>query len=160
MTVLMRKMKPTACSCSNVEMGDDRRIVPRVTGHSVLPNSNSQIAEQSHISKKFDEKSSHLLLLLLRCALRCLLFPVFFFYLFVCYFSRFDVSLVPGTKVPLRECGAKRKCRLNLEWSKTINSKQCGIAMPTAKHTMNLRIRDRQKIEMAMQRHKRNCNTY
>lgn len=103
MTDLMRKMKASACSWSSEREDPDATTneMQHVSWHLDVGNRthihtysrpNSQIAKQLHISKKFDEKSSHLLLLLLRCALRrrCCLF-VFF----SCFFFRF-ISLVRG----------------------------------------------------------------
>lgn len=113
-----------------------------------LHKPNSQIAKQLHISKKFDEKSSHLLLLVWRCALRCRSLCFFFFFFFICsvsvYFCYFTCPCALYKRRTSIVCVATRKCRLNLEWSKTINLKQYGIAMPPAKQTINLHDSDLQ----------------
>lgn len=141
----MRKMKPTASNCREREGDWQRRTLcstrftaDRLKQNAHILQANSQIAKQLHISKKFDEKSSHLLLLLCCCVALCVavvyLFHFYFYFFFVfVLFSLFLLS-VALNEMPLEECGgATRKCRLNFEWSKTINSKHNEIAMPPAK---------------------------
>lgn len=130
MTDLMRKMEASAARRRSNRHTSRQYFcleTERTRRLEYIIQPNSQIAKQLHISKKFDEKSSHLQLLLLRCALRC---RCFFF-----FSSRPSFGYIPLVHWQSGWCGAtRRKYRLNLEWSKTINSKQYGIAMPPAKH--------------------------